>query len=218
MILPDGCMDLIVVGERVCVAGADTIARRSQLPAGTRCVGARFAPGRLPVILEMPADLLVDQVVQFDELALRTSFRGLGAVLVDQVLLAEDSLGQLDETLAASLPAVDGPASEHAAELLGSGWPVADVAAELGYSSRQLQRRSQEWFGYGPKHLGAVCRFQRALALWQPGRTLSHVAAAAGYADQAHLARDARRLGGATFATLARGSGSPADAGEMAEG
>jgi len=68
-------------------------------------------------------------------------------------------------------------------------------------SERQLHRRSLAAFGYGAKTLGRIRRLQRALAV-PVSATGAAAAAAAGYADQAHLARDVRELAGVPFTAL----------------
>ncbi len=81
---------------------------------------------------------------------------------------------------------------------------VAAVAAELGLSARQLQRRVADAVGYGPKMLARVLRFRRLQALAAPpvtGRypapaTLVDLALDAGYADQAHMTAEVTRLAG----------------------
>ncbi len=72
------------------------------------------------------------------------------------------------------------------------------IAAAVGMSCRQLNRRFRERLGFGPKPLARLGRFQRALrALEGPGRpTVASVAARVGYFDQAHLARDFRLFAG----------------------
>ena len=63
--------------------------------------------------------------------------------------------------------------------------------------------------GIGPKQLARVARLQRAVALLQGGSgSLAAEAAALGYFDQAHMARDFRALAGVTPAAvrLERGS------------
>jgi AraC-like DNA-binding protein len=102
--------------------------------------------------------------------------------------------------LASALAAEDGPGG------------VRRVADRLGVSERQLHRRSLTLFGYGPKTAQRILRFQRALRLARldraggrgraPGFGLAAVAAEAGYADQAHLARDVRALAGVTLSDL----------------
>ncbi|MGV9612777.1 helix-turn-helix domain-containing protein, partial [Nocardia xishanensis] len=57
-------------------------------------------------------------------------------------------------------------------------------------------RRSLAAFGYGPKMLARILRLQRALAVASAGTPPADTAIAAGYADQAHLARDMRELAG----------------------
>ena len=59
-----------------------------------------------------------------------------------------------------------------------------------------MRRRSLAAFGYGPKTLQRVLRFQRALGLARSGMALADVAQAAGYADQPHLANEVRVLAG----------------------
>jgi AraC-like DNA-binding protein len=73
---------------------------------------------------------------------------------------------------------------------------VASVAAELGLSARQLQRRVSDAVGYGPKTLQRVLRFRRLQAL--APAPLAELAFAAGYADQAHMTGEVRELSGLT--------------------
>ncbi|TDD69986.1 helix-turn-helix domain-containing protein [Actinomadura rubrisoli] len=73
---------------------------------------------------------------------------------------------------------------------------VREVSDDLGLGERQLRRRSLAAFGYGPKMLQRVLRFQRALGMARAGVGLADVAYAAGYADQAHLAHEVRDLAG----------------------
>ncbi|SPL97454.1 Transcriptional regulator, AraC family [[Actinomadura] parvosata subsp. kistnae] len=79
---------------------------------------------------------------------------------------------------------------------------MSEVAWHLGYSERQLQRRSVHAFGYAPKTLQRIVRFQRALRLARTGVPLAEVAVAAGYTDQAHLANDVKRLSGVQMSRL----------------
>ena len=85
-----------------------------------------------------------------------------------------------------------------------AGLPVGLAAERCGLSPRQLQRRSTSAFGYGPKTLHRILRLQRAVALARAGRPFATVSAEAGYADQAHLAREVRAMVGVPLSTLIR--------------
>jgi AraC-like DNA-binding protein len=75
---------------------------------------------------------------------------------------------------------------------------IAAVAGEVGYSRRALDARFTREFGLGPKQLARVARFERSHRLLKaaPERALAGIAAAAGYYDQAHMARDWNELAG----------------------
>jgi transcriptional regulator GlxA family with amidase domain len=77
---------------------------------------------------------------------------------------------------------------------------VPAMARQLGLSERTLRRRCETAFGYGPKTLARILRFQRFLRLLRRSAEprLADIAAACGFADQAHLTRDVRALGGLT--------------------
>ena len=66
---------------------------------------------------------------------------------------------------------------------------VADVARAVGWSERHLAARFRVEIGLTPKVAARVIRFDRARRLI-PGRPGADVAAACGYADQAHLVRE----------------------------
>jgi AraC-like DNA-binding protein len=71
---------------------------------------------------------------------------------------------------------------------------VEALAADLGFSERQLRRRFLTSAGYGPKVLQRVLRLRRFIA--GERNDLARAALDAGYADQAHLARECLRLTG----------------------
>ena len=120
-----------------------------------------------------------------------------------------ERMARLEAGLAGVAPQIGPPAPELALAFrwLGRGAEEAGLAAlrdRLGISERSLRRRCHEAFGYGPKSLDRILRFQHFLWLAGAGEEtgLSALAAAAGYADQAHLTREARRLSGLTPAAI----------------
>jgi AraC-like DNA-binding protein len=202
-IVPDGCVDIIWLDGGLHVAGPDTGPVLARLAPGSLVVGIRFQPGLAPTMLGLPAAELIDERVDLDLLWGRASQRlaerlsdvsGPGAA--SKVLERE-----LVERLPDAAP-VDPLAEAVVAELRArpAGPVVAKLAASLGTSERQLHRRCVSAFGYGPKTLDRVLRFQRFLAMARAaprGETsLARLAADAGYADQAHLARECSSLGG----------------------
>jgi len=80
---------------------------------------------------------------------------------------------------------------------------IGRLCRELGCSRRHLAARFGEEVGLGPKALARILRFDRAAGLLGDGHQAATVAAACGYADQSHLARDFRSLAHATPAAVA---------------
>ncbi|MFF8451003.1 helix-turn-helix domain-containing protein [Streptomyces leeuwenhoekii] len=192
-ILPDGCMDLLWHEGRLLVAGPDTRAHLAEGPSG-RWAGVRFYPGTAPALLGVPAHELRDRRVELADLWPAARVRQLTA----RVNAAADQAGALErlalERAAGTAP--PDPLLRRVVAALAAGRPVAETADALGLGARALHRRSLAAFGYGPKTLARILRLRRALALARGGVPLAETAARAGYADQAHLSREVRRLTG----------------------
>ncbi|GGP89494.1 AraC-like DNA-binding protein [Actinomadura coerulea] len=188
-VLPDGCVDVIWAGGGIVVAGPDTGPMPAVMRPGEEIAAVRFAPGAAPPVLGVPADALRDGRVPLREL-----WGGEADRLAEAVAAADDRRA----ALVAALRARMGPADPLVAAMAGglAEGSVRDVADALGMGERQLRRRSVAAFGYGPKTLQRVLRFQRALGLARAGGPLAEVAYAAGYADQAHFAHEVRALAG----------------------
>jgi AraC-like DNA-binding protein len=206
-VLPDACIDLVWDGSsNLVVAGPDTQAW-SVSPQST-FVGIRFQPGAAPGFLGVPASELLDQTLPLSE------FWGMSQV------------DQLAERLASAGSAVAACGVLEGFVLQASAWPVDDVveqavhelrratrpaivqslADRFGLSERSLHRRCTAALGYGPKTLDRILRFRRAMRLAsRTGSGLADVARRAGYADQAHLSNEVRRLAGTTPGQLLRG-------------
>jgi AraC-like DNA-binding protein len=164
--------------------------------AGTSFVGLRLPPGVGPAFLGVPAHEIVGQRLPLAELwtpaAARRAAATAGpgtATALEEIVLARLAEHEPDPMVTAVVTSVD------------AGRSVREIASLLGMSERQLHRRSLAAFGYGVKTLGRIRRLQRALAT-PAAATGAAVAAAAGYADQAHLTRDARELAGVPFGVL----------------
>lgn len=192
-ILPDGCLDLIWQDGHVFVAGPDTIAQVGRPPPGSRMVALRFGSGTGPGVLGLPASEVVDQRVPLDALWPAAAVRALAE--------AADPLAALTAATRERWQSPD-RAMVALAEAARAGRSVGAIADDCGLSPRQLQRRSHTAFGYGPKTLARVFRLERALRLARSGTPFATVSAEAGYADQAHLAREVRALAGVPLGEL----------------
>ncbi|MEV0241089.1 helix-turn-helix domain-containing protein [Streptomyces sp. NPDC050674] len=198
-VLPDGCMDLLWHDGRLLVAGPDT---RAHVPDGTTgpWSGIRFYPGTAPALLGVPAHELRDRRVELTDLWPAARVRRLA----DRVNTAPDPASGLEELAlreAAGAEPPD-PLLRQIVAALDAGRTVAATADELGLGARRLHRRSLSAFGYGPKTLARILRLNRALALAGRGVPFAETATRAGYADQAHLAREVRELAGLPLGEL----------------
>jgi AraC-like DNA-binding protein len=206
-VVPDGCVDLLWVGGRLVVAGPDVIAHHPLLPPGDPVVAVRFQPGAARRWLGLPMSEITGQQLDLEEFR-RPWSRDLAGRVGEARTVAE-RMARLEAGLARVAPGIAPPAPETALAFrrLGRGAEEAGLGAlrdELGISERSLRRRCHDAFGYGPKTLDRILRFQRFLRLVrEEGEAgLSALAAASGYADQAHLTREVRRLSGLTPAMV----------------
>ena len=191
-------MDLMRMDGRVMVAGPDTTASVS-FRDGEPFVGLRFHPGVLPRLLQVPASELKNERVRLSELRgglqRRSSLTELAAALASEEPRAE--------TAPWSLPLLG-----HVTGSLAAGSAVADVAREIGWSNRTVQRHCAAVYGYGPAMLRRILRFRHAVRLLDYALPFGEVAARAGYADQPHLHREVRELAGVPLASLRQDSSS----------
>ncbi|OBF41085.1 AraC family transcriptional regulator [Mycobacterium sp. ACS1612] len=189
-VLPDGCMDLIRMNGRIVVAGPDTTASVSPRDAEP-FVGLRFHPGALPRLLCVPAAELRNDRVPLAELRSglprHPSLTALAAALASREPHAETAPWPL-------------PLLRTVTSRVAAGFTVGDIASEIGWSRRSLQRQCASVYGYGPAMLRRILRFRRALILLDRGLPPSEVAARGGYADQPHLHREVRDLAGVPLA------------------
>jgi AraC-like DNA-binding protein len=195
---------------RLVVAGPDTHAHPAGMGPDTTIAAVRFRPGAAADVLGVPLDALRDERPDLAELWGRPPTEALA----DALAAADRPEHALAEAVADRLTAsgrrvasVD-PAMRHVADALRDARepaPVRGLADGMGLSERQLHRRCLAAFGYGPKTLHRVLRFQNALRRARAGDDLARVAHECGYADQAHMARDVSALSGITITTLLAG-------------
>lgn len=218
IVLPKGNVDLLFnLGETVTGAGlgsAPYVAAQgaawvgglktqpySVLPGGSmNLVGvslrAEACAGLLPL---SPAEVLNREAHGLPHTA---GMRDVAAQLDDAGGFAEQC-ALLERWLLARLRPLRGAeAVRHACALLRRGPAenaVGAAAKALAVSPRHLRRMVTEHVGIGPAEYVRLARFIASLhRMAEPGRTLTQVAYAAGYYDQAHFCRDFRSFAGMT--------------------
>lgn len=213
-VLPDGCIDVVVVGGRARVVGA--MQQAVVVPASPAPVaGARFRPGEAARLFPFLSELTDDEALLADVWG--DEGRRLEDELLEAMAPGGDEPTEATSLLARTAPILEAslsrrlakvghridPRTRAAAALLGRGVSVQRVATELGVSERQLSRSFSQRVGLSPKTFARVRRLQRATILLQEGALPGDAAAAAGYADQPHFTRESRDLAGVTPTALA---------------
>ena len=206
-VFPDGCIDVVAMGDDVMLAGPATRSTTLRLAPDTLTVGVRFRTGAAPPLAGVSAVEMRDQDVPLEGL-----WGGTGAEISARVAESSDWKARLGVMVDGLVGRLSGA---HTLDPLGIGIapmlaerperPVALLASDVGLSERQLRRRVEDAVGYSPRMLTRILRFQRFLHAARasgPGRHLARLAAEAGYADQAHLTRESRQLGGLPPAAL----------------
>jgi AraC-like DNA-binding protein len=209
-VTPDGVMDLMWFQDRLVVAGPDTRTMVAETRAGEPTWGLRFAPGVAHALLGVPAHELTDRRVELSELVALPRHDGLSfdnaADALERVFLALWTRAVPERSVLRVAASLDRAARD--------GLDVRATAELHGLSERSLRRLSSRLFGYGPKTLMLIHRFQHALHLARAGLPLSAAAATAGYADQAHFNRESKRLTGRTPGALRMAVSSKPGAGD----
>ncbi|MGW1678416.1 helix-turn-helix domain-containing protein [Saccharopolyspora sp. NPDC002376] len=200
-VVPDGVLDLMWFRHRLVVAGADTRATVVETRPDEVTWGLRLAPGVAHALLGVPVHELTDQRVELSELVTLPenrawSFEADPGDALEQVFVDMWTRAVPDRSVLRVAASLDRAARD--------GLSVRETAELHGLPERSLRRLSNRLFGYGPKSLVQIHRFQRALHLARSGLPLSEAAATAGYVDQAHFNREAKRLAGQTPAALTR--------------
>jgi AraC-like DNA-binding protein len=200
MLLPDGRIDVLF-------SQADGVPFHATLMGlGTEAETATFSAGTLlyGVSLHLPAPeyLLHTRVADIVNGA-RVLPPGFWDIIPDDLTDFDHFCAKLNDRLLSLLnPAID-PRKRRLFELLyasNGARPVHELAAEAGWSSRQINRYFQEYFGLPLKTYGAILRFRAAFPQLRAGRLFPEQ----DFADQAHFIREVRRLAGVRPKDLAR--------------
>jgi AraC-like DNA-binding protein len=175
-------------------------------------ISVELTPLGARALFGLPAGELASQVVDLADVLDLAAVGPVGS-LVERLREAPTWLARfalLDTALATAVAAradCAGMPSPEVAEafrlLVASGGcvDIGHVAREVGWSRRHLGERFHREFGLAPKPTARLVRFDRAKSLLKRragAGTVADVAAATGYADQAHFTREFRALAGST--------------------
>lgn len=160
-------------------------------PAGTRLWCVQLDPdskhwARLKPLLngEVSADLdLPSAIVSVEEQPGCDTMAGLLDKLVDH--LAMDG-GAPDARIQTSC--------QYLRETLPDKLDLAELASRVNLSSSRLTHLFRDELGVAPRRFLLHLKINRALAHWEPGKSVSQLAAEAGFYDQPHLVRTARDM------------------------
>jgi AraC-like DNA-binding protein len=195
--------DADLVGSTIAgpvVGGARTSFYVKEIGAPVLSVGVQLLPGAAQALFGVSAGELADRHTPASEL--------LGAH-ADSILqqLCEESdpmrqLVRLESLLEARLPRVHG-LHPGVAEILGAfahASRVDDMVHESRYSHRAFIALFRQATGLSPKRYARLMRFQELMAALRDAHdgSLSELALAAGYSDQAHMNREFREFAGLT--------------------
>ncbi|MCU1377437.1 MAG: Helix-turn-helix, AraC domain protein [Acidimicrobiales bacterium] len=142
-----------------------------------RALGVLFRPAGFRPLLDGPMTAMVDQAVPFDA-DVAAEVEAVDALLAVR-LPAERQPSEATTVIAERIAADPGVVR------------VAALAAELGISERQLQRRFADHVGLSPKAIVRRYRLYEAAERARAGEVdWAALAAELGYSDQSHLTRD----------------------------
>src|SRR3546814_15568 len=162
-------------------------------------VGALLRPGAAGLILGAPAGVFTGAHWALEDVWGRAAVERLRQRLAELSSPAR-RLALLEAALQARLLSIRRIDPRIALALAGlrSNAPVSVVAERCDLSQRHFTRSFREAVGLAPKAWCRVHRFGRALERLaaDPALFLADVAAAEGYADQAHFTREFRALAG----------------------
>jgi AraC-like DNA-binding protein len=215
--LTGGCILSVAVARGgVVLAGPRVTPLQVPIRSGDRFVGALFWPGGATPLFRRPASDVRDRVLMVSELvdpawskrltaALRGRVGGRSASTDVEIASTLDSaLGELLE----GSPALDDKVMATVLRIIQSdgGLPISALADAVGLSPRHLRRRFVEATGLTPKELVRIRRLRKAAvdATRAHAVNWSDLAARRGFADQAHMTGEFRRLTGHTPVSFLR--------------
>lgn len=172
-----------------------------------RCLHVDFSPIGAYRLLRIPMAHLQDRTVEFSDVLDAEADRLLDRLYAAPGWPARFAILDawlLDRLAGAHAPSPDILWAWRRIEQRRGAARIGDIAASLGWSRKRLVAGFREQIGIPPKTLCRVLRFHHALERLSGGASpAADVAAACGYADQAHMIREFRAVSGLTPGAIA---------------
>jgi AraC-like DNA-binding protein len=189
--MPDGCIEIIRRlegrsrwgGEQpeCFAAGLITAPARLEISRGARFVALRIWPWAWNALGLIPSPDLVNRWAALPDAA-------PGLMLPSG----------LDSVMAAFPTIALDPEAARLAAIIPSARSVEELVAASGWPARRLQRWFRRVVGVPPRLYLRLLRFEETLTGLKAKGSLADHAAARGFADQAHMAREFRAIAGAS--------------------
>jgi AraC-like DNA-binding protein len=211
-IFPDGRVEVVVhladrprqqggaePQPRAMIVGQMLAATRLEPVAHVHAVGVRFTPIGARAWLGLPLHEITGRIEDAGAVCGAAASRLRAAI--EQSRNRDERFHWAEASIRATLRRVVGSSDAislavRAIERRAGMLTVDMVARACGLGPRQLERRFLDDVGVTPKAMARIVRFQRALRELRSGLPPADVAAACGFADQPHLAREFRRFAG----------------------
>ncbi len=207
-VMPDGCIEIVFNFSdrfrKFYADGASSFQPRTLIagqmsrgiliaPSGAvDLFGIRFRPAGFFGLFGFPAAELTDRIEDVSDI-----WSSLEPLLYERLVSLssfEERVTAFEEYVLKNFPSTNGTAKEidHAVAMLADNTPVRQLAKDLGWSERRLERHFLRTVGVKPKLFARISRFQRLLKMLESGEVsaLADAAVAAGYYDQPHMNRD----------------------------
>lgn len=207
--LPHPVVHIVLEGEAATLAGPTTKRFTTTLTGRGRVFGIKFHPGGFHPFSAKPVSAYADRTI-----ALRGVFGEAAGLLAHRALAHaehEATIAVLEAFLRDRHASTDATAVLMAAIARRmaedrSITRIEQVAREFGVGLRTLQRQFRGYVGVSPKWVIQRYRLHEALARIDEGSACDWAALALdlGYADQAHLIRDFKKIVGCTPAEYAK--------------
>jgi AraC-like DNA-binding protein len=216
-VLPDGCVEIVVALDghfglrdrpatrrppRVTVVGHSTRPLETVFDHCQRLVGARLTPSGALRLLADALPHIVNCSADGADIDPRLAHDMFQAVDQSPALQVPAQVQRLLRSRLERTRIVDRRIEEASLIMRAKAGraSITAVAAQVGLSTRQIDRSFQRRFGLSPKLLARINRFRRAFDTGMLARRgdWAEIAALCGYADQAHLSRDFLEFAGET--------------------